>query len=355
LNNRIKALRSSFESENLDGYLISNGTDIRYFTGFMGGSRLLIPKEGADTLYVRMVNYEAAKEYAKDVELAPVSSEEEEDRKITEQIKQLKLERLGFDSMDASVYLRLNEVLEGTELKTMSKLVWSLRKVKDEEELRFMKKAANMTSLGMKRAQEIIKPGLSERELASEIEYAMRREGSDGVAFDTIIASGARSAFPHGGCDDRKIAEGDMVVIDIGAKYRDYCADLTRTLFIGQPSPKQADLYNTVVSAQELALKQIKAAVRTSRVDAAARDFISGKGYGQYFVHGLGHGVGLEIHEPPTLSPRSEEILEVGNVVTVEPGIYIPGFGGVRMEDTVLVRKDRAQKLTEAPYTMQAT
>jgi len=355
LNNRIRALRSSFESENLDGYLISNGTDIRYFTGFIGGSRLLIPKEGGDTLYVRTVNYEAAKEYAKDVDLAPVSSEEEEDRKITEQIKHLKLERLGFDSMDASVFLRLDEALKGTELKTMSKLVWSLRKVKDEEELRSMKKAANLTSLGMKRAHEIIKPGLSERELASEIEYAMRREGSDGVAFDTIIASGVRSAFPHGGCDDRKIAEGDMVVIDIGAKHRDYCADLTRTLIIGQPSPKQADLYNTVVSAQELALKQIKAAVRTSRVDAAARDFISEKGYGQYFVHGLGHGVGLEIHEPPTLNPRSDEILEAANVVTVEPGIYIPGFGGVRIEDTVLVRKGRAQKLTEAPYTMQAT
>lgn len=352
MNNRVEALKSYFESENLDGYLVSNAINVRYFTGFLGGSRLLIPREGMETLYVHMVNYEAAKEYAKGVEVELVSIGEDVDQKLAGHIKRLKLGRLGFDPIVAAAYLKLKEGAKMTRFKPMGELVWSLRKVKDDEELRFMRKAAGLTSLGMKKAYEIVKPGLSEREVASEIEYAMRRSGSDGVAFDTIVASGARSAFPHGGCDDRKLMNGELVVIDIGAKYADYCADLTRTLVVGQPSARQIDLHNTVMSAQETALRQVKAGIKTSTVDAAARDFINGKGYDGYFVHGLGHGVGLEVHEPPTLNPKSQEILEAGNVVTIEPGVYIPGFGGVRIEDTILVKKDGAEKLTEAPYTL---
>lgn len=352
MKSRVETLRSLFESENIDGYLVSNGINIRYFTGFLGGSRLLVPKEDTCTLCVPLVNYEAAREYVRDVDVELVSMEEDVDKKVTEHIKRLRVKCLGFDSMDASVYLKFKEAVKGVDIKPMSNLVWSLRKVKDEEELRFMKKAADVTSLGMKKAYEIIKPGLKERELASEIEYEMRREGSDGVAFDTIVASGAHSASPHGGCGDREITEGDIVVIDIGAKYRDYCADLTRTVVVGHPSPKQTDLYSIVMCAQEVALKYLKADVKASKVDAAARESISETGYGACFAHGLGHGVGLEIHEPPTLNPKSEETLQAGNVITVEPGVYIPGFGGIRIEDTVLVEKDEAEKLTEAPCTL---
>mgnify|MGYP001025888692 FL=1 len=352
MNNRIKALRGSFESENLDGYLVSNGISIRYFTGFLGGSRLLVAKDGIETLYVSMVNYEAAKEYVKDVDVELVKMDEDVDKKIIERIKQLRLRCFGFDSMDASVYLKFKESLESAEIKPMNSLVWSLRKVKDEEDLKFIKKAADLTSLGMKRAYEVIKPGLKEQELASEIEYTMRRNGSDGIAFNTIVASGVRSAFPHGGCSDRKIVKGDIVVVDVGAKYHDYCADLTRTFIIGQLSSKQKTLYNIVISAQESATEKIKADVKANIVDRAARDLISEKGYGEYFVHRLGHGIGLEVHEPPTLSPKSEETLKDGNVVTVEPGLYIPGFGGIRIEDTVLVKKEGREKLTEAPYTL---
>jgi len=353
LYDRIEALKEFLESESMDGYLVSNIINIRYLTGFLGlGSRLLVPKKDASTLYVHMVNYEAAKEYAKDTDVELVSIGEDVDKRVIEQIRDSGIRCLGFDSMDASAYLKLKEGLKGVETKPLSKIIWSLRKVKDEEELKLLKKAASLTSLGMRKAYEMTKLGLKERELASEIEYVMRRNGSDGVAFDTIVASGVRTAFPHGGCGDRRIKKGDIVVIDIGAKYQDYCADLTRTLVIGQPSPRHVDLYNIVMFAQEIAMNSVKANVKANMVDAAARDLTNEKGYGKYFVHGLGHGVGLEIHEPPTLNPKSDEILSAGNVVTVEPGIYIPGFGGIRIEDTVLVREDGATKLTRAPYTL---
>ena len=353
LRNRVEALRRSFEQEKLDGYLVANEVNIQYFTGFLGATRLLVPKDGASTLHVHTVNYEAAKEAVSGIEIEPVRTGEDVNNKVAGQVERLKLRLVGFDSMDASTYLKLKGAVKDAEIKPMNKVVWSLRKVKDEEEQRCIRRAAELTSSGMERAYEVIEPGLMERELASEIEYTMRRNGSDGTAFDTIIASGARSAFPHGGFGNRQITKGDLIVIDIGAKCQGYCADLTRTLVVNEPTSKQVSIYNHVLSAQDKAIRQIKAGVKASMVDAAARDLVDEKGYCEYFVHGLGHGVGLEVHEPPTLNPKSEDTLEAGNIVTVEPGIYIPGFGGVRIEDTVLVKTDGYEKLTDAAYTLQ--
>lgn len=352
MENKINALKGLFESEKLDGYLVTNSVNIRYLTGFLGGSRLLIPREGTETMYVHMVNFEAAKVEAKDAEIKPVKVGEDVEKKVIDHLERLRVGRIGFDSMDAEIHLKLKEALKQVEIEPLRNLVWSLRETKDKDELMLIRRAADLTSLGMKRAQEIIKPGLREREIATEIEYAMRSSGSDGVAFDTIVASGAHSAFPHGGCGDRKIEKGDFLTIDIGAKYHDYCADLTRTVIVGKPSQKQKELYSAVLSAREAAIGCLKAGVEASAVDAAARDSIGEKGYGEYFVHGLGHGVGLEVHEPPTLNPTSKEFLRAGNVITIEPGLYFPGFGGVRIEDAFLVKKTGVEKLTEAPYVM---
>jgi len=353
LEDRVEKLRRSFGQEKMDGYLVANQIDIQYFTGFLGGTRLLIPKDGACVLYVPTVNYEAAKEYVRDIEIEPIRIGDDVNSKVVSQVKRLGLRLIGFDLIDASAYLKLKEIMENADIEPANKLVSSLRRVKDKEEQRRIREASRLTSLGMKRAFEDIKAGMKERELASEIEYAMRGNGSDGTAFDTIVVSGVRSAFPHGGCGDRVIANGDLVVVDIGAKYQCYCSDLTRTVVVGETSPKQEDLYSIVLSAQDEAMRQIKSGVEACMVDAKARDLIKKHGYGEYFVHSLGHGVGLEVHELPTLSPQSEERLEVGNVVTVEPGIYIPDFGGIRIEDTVLVRKDGYEKLTRAPYSLQ--
>lgn len=350
MKKRIEALKKILDREKLDGYLVANEITILYFTGFLGGARLFTPKEGENVLYVHSVNYEEAKETAEDCRVELVRRGENVDLKLVNEIKRLKLRRVGLDSIEASVYLKLRKALKGVRLEAQGKLVWELREVKDESEIKCMRKAAELTDEGMRAAFETIKTGLREFEIAAEIEYAMRRLGSGGVAFDTIVASGIRSAFPHGGCSDRKIQKGDLVVIDVGATYQHYRADLTRTLIIGKSSPKQVKIYRIVREAQEKAFQSIRAGVRTGDTDTVARSLIDEEKYGEYFVHSLGHGIGLETHEPPTLGPESKEILKAGNVITVEPGIYIVNFGGIRIEDTVIVHKDKAEKFTKAAY-----
>jgi Xaa-Pro aminopeptidase len=180
----------------------------------------------------------------------------------------------------------------------------------------------------------------------------MRKYGSYGTAFETILSSGPTSAFPHGGCTERKIRKGDLTVVDIGAVYKNYRSDMTRTFVAGHPSEKQKKIHAIVKEAQDKAFAAIKSGAKAHKVDAAGRHAIEKAGYGEFFVHGLGHGVGLDIHEPPTLNSTSKEKLKAGNVVTDEPGIYLVGYGGVRIEDTVLVTEDGAEKLTIGPYDL---
>jgi len=355
LGSRIQTLKDSFEKEKIDGYIVANEINIFYLTKALGATRLLIPAKGENILYVYGVNYEEAKETARECRVDLVKRGEDADKKVARLIKQLKLKRVGFDALDASIYLKLKDSLKGTELKAMNKLVWELRKVKDETELGYMRKAAEITNQGMKRAVEVIKPGMREYEVAAEIEYAMRRLGSQGVAFETIVASGPRSAFPHGGCTDKKIRKSELIVIDLGAKYHHYHSDSTRTFLIGKPSPKQRKIYETVKEAQQKAFESLHDGVRAKDADAIARKIIEQAGYGKHFVHSLGHGIGLDVHELPALSSESKEPLKAGNVVTVEPGIYIVGLGGIRIEDTVLIHKEKAERLTEAPYELTIT
>jgi len=334
--------------EGLDGYLITDPANILYFTGFSGGSGMLISAR-ENVLYVHGVDYVAARGSVKGCRIARMGWGERLDLKVAEAIKDLGIKHLGFDVLTASTFLKLKKALNRVELSPKQELVWRLRRVKDAAELERMRRAAELTAAGIRRACEIVQPGMRERELAAEIEYTMRRLGSDGVAFDTIVASGPHSAHPHAGCTDRRIQRGDLVVIDVGARYQHYCADLTRTLVVGKPTERQARILRLVAEAQERAIQLVRAGVEARKVDEAARTVIEEGGYGQYFVHGVGHGVGLEVHEPPSLNPKSEQILEENCVVTVEPGIYLPGFGGVRIEDTILVLRDGAETLTKLP------
>jgi Xaa-Pro aminopeptidase len=205
----------------------------------------------------------------------------------------------------------------------------------------------------MTAAYETIRPGVTEIEVAAEIEYAMRKKGGWGTGFETIVASGVRSAYPHGGCTDRKIRPGDLVVVDIGSNFEYYLSDMTRTIVAGKPSEKQAKMYEAVKTAQQKAHQGIKAGAKGKDIDLAARKTIQDAGYGSYFVHSLGHGVGLDVHEPPGLGATSKDVLIACNVVANEPGIYVPDFGGVRIEDTVLVEEGKAEKLTRGPYTLE--
>ncbi|MDH7477372.1 MAG: Xaa-Pro peptidase family protein [Candidatus Bathyarchaeota archaeon] len=353
--NRIEALKQkAFEEKNFDGFLIANEINALYFSHCPGLSCLLIPKSDENKAYVYNVNYEQAKAEAKGFKVELVKRNENLMAKIAEQAKAFKIKKLAVDALNVENYRKLAKELRGkVKLNIKGSLVWELRKVKDEEELERMRKAGKITTEGMKAAYEVIRPGIKEIEAAAEIEYAMRKRGSWGTAFDTIVASGVRSAFPHGGCTDKEIRNGDLVVVDVGAAYKYYRSDMTRTLVAGKPSNKQLKLYEVVKEGQEKALQAVKPKAKAKEIDKAARKVIEKAGYGEYFVHGLGHGVGLEVHEPPTLNPESKDKLAIGNVVTIEPGIYIIDFGGVRLEDTVVVKKGGAEKFTEGFYTLE--
>ncbi len=353
--NRIAILKQkAFEEKSFDGFLVANETNLFYLSGVQGASCLLIPKKGENTIYVYGTNYEQAKADGKGFRVELAKRGENLMEKIAAQAKTYGIKKLAFDSLGIESYRNLAKGLRGkTRLKMQGNLVSKLRSVKDEHELELMRKAGELTSLGMKVAYETIRPGVKEIEAAAEIEYVMRKKGGWGTAFETIVASGVHSAFPHGGCTEREIRAGALVVIDIGATYQHYCSDMTRTVVAGKPSEKQKKLYEIVRTAQEKANEAIKPKVKAKDIDTVARKIIEDAGYGEYFVHGLGHGVGLEVHEAPTLSQVSKEKLAVGNVVTNEPGIYIVSFGGIRIEDTVLVRKRNAEKLTQGPYSLQ--
>jgi Xaa-Pro aminopeptidase len=352
---RIEALKQkAFKEKEFDGFLILNEAHLLYFAGFPGAACLLIPRNGENMLYVYSVNYEQAKAEGKEFKVELIKGGENLMSKVAAQVKAFEIKKLAFDMLSVENYRSLVKGLRGkTRLKPQNVLVWELRKIKNSEELLLMRKAGELTCEGMKAACETLKPGIKEYEVAAEIEYAMRRKGSWGTAFETIVASGARSAFPHGGCTEREIRDGDLVIVDIGAAYQHYRSDMTRTFVAGKPSEKQKRLYEIVKKAQEKAFQAIKTQAKAKAVDAAARKVIEEAGYGEYFVHGLGHGLGLEIHEPPTLSPQSKEKLATGNVLTIEPGIYIVGFGGIRIEDTVLVKEQGAEKFTDGWHMLE--
>ncbi|MBS7608314.1 aminopeptidase P family protein [Candidatus Bathyarchaeota archaeon] len=355
--NRIDLLKKkAFEEKGFDGFLIANEANMLYFAGFPGASCLLFPRDGENMLYVYGVNYEQAKAEGKGFHVELVKRDENLMAKVAAKALDFGIKKLAFDTLTVENYRSLAKSLRGkAKLKPMGKLVWELRKVKDSGEIELMRKAGELVCEGMKAAYETVKPGVREYEVAAEIEYAMRRKGSWGTAFDTIVASGARSAFPHGGCTDREIREGDLVVVDIGACYRYYRSDMTRTLVAGKPSEKQKKLYEVVKTAQQKAVQAVKAKAKAKDIDTVARKIIEEAGHGVNFVHGLGHGIGLEVHEPPALSQQSKDKLAAGNVVTIEPGIYIVGFGGIRIEDTVLVREQGSEKFTDGFYTLEAS
>jgi Xaa-Pro aminopeptidase len=224
--------------------------------------------------------------------------------------------------------------------------------IKDKEEIISIQKAAEISDLAFERVLNMVTPGVREKELAAELEYQMAMLGSERPAFDTIIASGYRSALPHGMASEKKIKKGEFITFDFGATYKGYVSDITRTVVVGKASPRQKKIYNLVLKAQKAAIGKVKAGVEGSKVDAAARNIIKKAGFGKNFGHGTGHGIGIFVHTGPALSTISKYKLKVNNVITVEPGIYISGWGGVRIEDDVVVTKTGCRILNKAPKNL---
>ncbi|MGA2385039.1 MAG: Xaa-Pro peptidase family protein [Candidatus Bathyarchaeia archaeon] len=350
---RTDALKQSATKQGMScNFIIFNPNNLTYFTGFPGATALLIPEQGENVLFVSGVNYAQAKAEAKGLTVELLKRGENLMEKITNQASASKF---AVDSLPIESWRALAKAVGGEEkLVSANYLILRLRRVKDDQEIQLIRNACGLASAGMQVASEMIRPGVKEREVAAEVEYAMRKKGSDGTSFDTIIASGPHSAFPHGSCSSRTIRDGELVVVDLGATCDFYRSDMTRTFTAGKPSEKQRKIYETVKLAHQRAFDALKPNVSAADVDAAARRAIEECGFGEFFVHNLGHGVGLEIHEAPVLSPDSKDVLEVGNVVTDEPGIYLPGYGGVRIEDTVLITQAGAEKLTVGRYGLDA-
>jgi Xaa-Pro dipeptidase len=351
--NKAQALQQKIKDTSIENFAVFNPANITYFSHSQCPAALLISKSGEKTLYVYPVNHQQATQENQDFQVEIMKRGENLLEKIVAQAATSKKGKLAIDTMGIESWQNLSKMVGEEKLEIAGGIIRELRAVKDEEEISCIREACKMADEAVNLASQLIVPGASEQEIAAELEYTMRVMGSEGVGFDTIIGSGTHSALPHcPPCRDRVIQEGDFVVVDLGAIYKFYRSDITRTFIAGKPTQKQHKIYETVMQAHADAFKALKPGVLAKDVDAIARKTIADAGFGEFFCHNLGHGVGLEVHEAPTLSSNSKDVLAAGMVVTDEPGIYLPELGGVRIEDTVLITKDGAEKLTSAPYVI---
>ncbi len=256
---------------------------------------------------------------------------------------------LGFEGryVSYSTYVRLRGNLRGCRFRSLDGLCERRRQRKDPGEIRSIRRSIKVLEAGLEGILSLIKPGTRERDIALELEASLKKMGAEAVGFDTIVASGWRSSLPHGKASNKKIRKGEFVIIDCGAVVDGYHSDKTRTFVVGRATKRQREVYSVVKIAHDLVIDGIKPGLRCADVDRIARDYIKKEGLGRYFDHGTGHGVGLKIHEGPVIGPASRDILEPGMVVTVEPGVYLPGWGGVRIEDMVVVTERGCRVLTE--------
>ncbi len=349
----IPMLKKIISDLKVDALLITRPENIRYLTGFCGSSSYLLVTLKRQFLVVNAI-------YAAEARALGLKVFESQIGKKTfsrvlglmtrDHIKHVAYED---DFLSVAAFENLKNDLEGINLVPLGKRIEELRAVKNKSEIENIKKAAQIAGRVYHKLLNIIKPGITERDLAAEIEYWIRKEGGDRDSFEPIIASGPRSAYPHTVFTDRVIREKEFIKLDFGAKFNGYCSDLTRTLVLGKASKKQKKIYEIVKRAQIRAIEAVRPGACGDDIDRAARNIITQAGFKNNFIHSVGHGVGLEIHELPRLGKGSRDILKVGMTITVEPGIYLPDFGGVRIEDTVLVTREGAKVLTDAPKDLE--
>lgn len=349
-NNRLASLRKKIVSENLDGIVINHLDYIRYLTGFTGTAGLLILMTNGSHFFTDSRYTVQAKKQVSGAKVVTVATEPISSLNGYGWLHKKNL-RLGFDGAHLTVAQQksLKERVPEALFTPCEGLLEDLGWVKDSQEISSIKRAVEIADVAFERILQIVRPGIRERELAAELEYQMAMQGSEKPAFESIVASGYRSALPHGIASQKKLKKGDFVTFDFGATINGYVSDITRTVVVGKASPRQKSVYNTVLKAQKAGINRVKAGVDCKKVDDSCRNIIKKAGYGKNFGHGTGHGIGFYIHVGPRISPRSKDKLAVNHIVTIEPGIYIPGWGGVRIEDDVLVTKSGGTVLNKAP------
>ncbi|HNX26447.1 MAG TPA: aminopeptidase P family protein [Phycisphaerae bacterium] len=349
---RRKALKLAGCQASCNTILISNPFDVEYLTGFNGGdSYLLIGQDVVTLVTDSRYTEQAGSQCGPDVQIftrkSPMS------KAVALALKGSGTRRLGIQSLHATVALAesLQELLGKKAVIPLKPFIYQLRMIKDDAELVLMRKAYR---IAVESFCELVGRGASywlgrtELQIAAELDYLMVSAGATKPAFDTIVAAGEAASMPHHATSARKIRPGQGILLDFGARYRGYCSDLTRVVFVGKIPPRISRFYETVYAAQQAAIDAIRPGVKACRVDAVARGIIADAGYGENFLHSLGHGLGLEVHEMPTLSALSSAVLRKGMVVTVEPAIYLPRVGGVRIEDDVEITASGARLLGAA-------
>lgn len=348
LINRVAAARKLLQRFDIDAIIYSNIKDIRYLTGFTGSEGLLLLSLTDTYLLVDSRYTTQAREEAAECNVVEVR---ERMPALASLLSGMGVVKLGFQA-DAVTVSQHNEFLRSLpdySLVPLGAELGTLRTIKDRQEIELLAQTAAFASEALLGMLSSVRPGMTERELALGLEFAMRSAGADDKAFDFIVASGERGALPHGRASEKAIRAGELVTIDFGAAMDGYNSDETVTVAVGEPDARQREIYRIVKDAHDMAIDTVRPGVSLKELDAVARNHIAGKGYGDYFGHGLGHGVGLDIHEKPVVSFRSEDEAREGMVFTIEPGIYIPGWGGVRIEDTVCVTADGCRLLTRVP------
>ena len=323
--------------------LIFSPENLYYFSGFTGGEGMLYIDKSRLMLFTDSRYTVQAQEQSPDFEIIDTAK-----LSVSQFLKDNGDKAYGFedDFITFSNYAVLKRITPKSVFAPVSSHIDKLRMIKDEYEISLIKKAAQIADSAFSYILDKIAPGKTEREISLDLEYFMLRQGADGLAFDTISASGVRSCMPHGVATDKVIESGDFLTLDFGCKYRGYCSDMTRTVVVGKATEKQKEIYEIVLEAQKCALETIRAGELAKAVDEAARGVINAAGYGINFGHGLGHSLGLQVHESPSCSPKSADILTENMLMTVEPGIYIDGYGGVRIEDLVRITAEGYENFT---------
>lgn len=342
------------EEQKMDAILVASPANIRYLSGFAGTeSYLYLSKEKSliltDSRYTLLAEEEAGEDYG----VRTISAGCGYGQLLKELAEEDGIERLGFEE-GAMLYGTVTELMEksglpGDQWIPLGMELTKLRSIKSEKELQLLAEAERIGDEAFSHILGFLRPGVTELQVAAELEYFMKNHGAEGTSFDTIVASGYHSAIPHAVPTEKKLEPGDFVTMDFGCRYHGYCSDMTRTVVIGKADERQKEIYELVLRAQKTALTGLKPGMTGMEGDRLAREVIEQAGYGAYFGHGLGHSVGLEIHERPALSVRDKTLLRPGMIETVEPGVYIPDFGGVRIEDMVVITETGIRNLTSSP------
>jgi Xaa-Pro aminopeptidase len=349
---RLQKLRASIGKKEIDALLISQPENLVYLSGFTGSSGWLLISEQNAILATDFRYVEQAKKESPHFEIIQIKREFRD--WLPGLVSDLGLHKLGFEANFISYegYHKLSEAIKSRqvslEVVPTIGIIDQLRSIKEPEELQFITKAVALTDAVFEQAKAIIHPDITEKETAWEIEKFLRQEGSEGMPFEIIVASGPNSALPHARPTEKIICSGEPVLIDMGAKINGYCSDFSRTLVLGKADRSLHEIYNIVLKAQTTAIERVESGMDASQADRLARSVVEQAGYGDAFGHGLGHGVGLAVHEFPSLGPSSSDSLADGMVFTVEPGIYLAGQGGVRIEDMVVLENGKARVLSKS-------